>query len=286
MRINSELQLAIALEELKRRNAESRFMSYLGPQKASEKQIGFFKSEAFGRVILGGNRSGKSMAGALECVMWAHWSTIKSVEGYATPLGRSIPRGPVYIRAVCPELPSTLDKPHVQRDKIRMITPAHWLRHENFHKAYSILGHTLHFKNGSLIEFMSSEQAVDKHAGQSINAIWFDEEMPQQIYTENIARLDQGGGSWWLTYTPVMGLRWIYDAIYMPALKGENDIELWQVDTEENERNLGRGFIKKMEASLSEDEQQLRLRGRYTVNTGLVYDLFGENNMVSVEVVH
>lgn len=291
MRVNTELQLAIALAELKRRRNEARFMSYLVKDErtgkgASPKQREFWSDRSFGRIILGGNRSGKSMGGAMECVMWAHWSTIARPEGRFTPMGRPLPNGPVYIRAVCPELPSTLDKPHVQRDKLRLITPEHWLRGENFYKAYSVLGHTLHFKNGSLIEFMSAEQATDKHAGQSINAIWFDEEMPQQIYTENIARLDQPLSCWWFTYTPVMGLRWIYDVIYLPALRGEADFKLWQVDTEENESNLGKNFITQMTSTLSDDEKELRLRGRYTMNTGLVYDVFGENAMVSAEVIH
>ena len=283
MRVNTELSLAIALEELRKREAERRFQGYF--DTASGKQIGFHQSQKFGRVILGANRSGKSEAGAVEAVMWAHYSTEKQTPR-VTPLGRLIPKGPVYLRAVCPELPSTLDKPHVQRDKMRLITPPHWLRGGNFFSAYSVMGHTLHFANGSLLEFMSSEQTTDKHSGQSISACWFDEEMPKQIFNENLARLDQTGSAWWFTYTPVMGLRWVYDEIYVPALRGSKDLFMVQVDIEDNRRNLGKDFIEKLEGSLSDDEQSLRLRGRYSVNTGLVYDIFGEDNLISVEVVH
>lgn len=280
--------MATALAELQKRRAEARFASYLSPERASQKQIEFWQSSARGRVIIGANRSGKSQAGSLEIAMWAYFSTIRRDDGkYVTPMGRRIPRGPVYLRVVCPELPSTMDKEHVQRDKFRLIIPEHWLRGGSFLKAYSVLGHTLHFANGSLVEFMSAEQAADKHAGQSIHGIWFDEEMPEQIFTENLARLDRDLAAWWFTYTPVTGLRWIYDAIYLPALRSP-DPQTWfmrHIDIEDNRRNLGEGFIEYLEETLSEDEKSLRLRGQYTVNTGLVYDVFSEDHCISVETV-
>lgn len=278
-RPNLELQLAVAVEELKRRKDEERFLSYTKPPRASQKQVAFWSSDKRGRVVIGGNRSGKSTAGAVEAVAWCWYSTKKP---YKTPMGREIPKGPVYVRVVCPELPYTLDKPHVQRDKIRVITPSHWLRGESWHKAYSVLGHTLHFKNGSIIEFLSSEQSTDKHAGQSLHACWFDEELPKQIWTENLARLDQSNGAWWMTYTPVMGLRWIYDEIYIPALRGQ--YFLAEIDIEDNRQNLSDEFIQELETSLSEDEKALRMRGKYSVNTGLVYDVFGSSHLIKVEV--
>lgn len=288
MRPNLELNLAIALQELKKRQAVDRFMRNLNSEKASQKQIEFWQSPARGRVLLGANRSGKSHGGVVETIQWAHFSTIKQADGtHRTPMGRVIPRGPVYLRVVCPELPMTLDKEHVQRDKLRLLTPEHWLRGESFLKAYSVMGHTLHFSNGSLVELMSAEQGADKHAGQSIHGIWFDEEMPEQIYNENLLRLDRDDAAWWFTYTPIMGLRWIYDKIYLPALKS-SDPKKWflrQIDIEDNRRNLGRGFIEDLETTLSEDEQTLRLRGRYSVNTGLVYDIFGEDHLIGAEVI-
>lgn len=289
MRQNLELQMAVALGELKRRQSVERFLKYTVSDKASQKQREFWESQAWARVLLGANRSGKSQAGAVETIMWAQYSTEgRGKDGKCrTPMGRLIPRGPVYLRVVCPELPSTLDKEHVQRDKFRLLTPEHWLRGESFLKAYSVMGHTLHFKNGSLIEFMSAEQSADKHAGQSIHGIWFDEEMPETIYNENLARLDRDMSAWWFTYTPIMGLRWIYDKIYLPALKStDGRWFLRQIDIEDNRRNLGRGFIESLESTLSDDEQELRLRGRYNVNTGLVYDLFSEDHTIGVEIVH
>lgn len=284
-RPNTELSLALALDEYRRRLAEARFRKYF--DTASQKQLDFHGAQQFGRVILGANRSGKSEAGAVETNMWAWYSTDKRNMPRVTPLGRIIPVGPVYMRIVCPELPSTMDKPHVQRDKFRRITPPHWLRGGSFLSAYSVLGHTLHYANGSIAEFMSSEQSTDKHAGQSIHGIWFDEEMPKQIYTENLARLDQTDSAWWFTYTPIMGLRWIYDEIYVPAMRGDPGLFLRQIDIEDNRRNLGKQFIEKLEKGLSEDEKSLRLRGRYSVNTGLVYDIFGaDDSFVDVQVVH
>ena len=288
MRQDLEIQMSAGLAELKKRRAEARFLSYLAPAFASEKQIDFWGSPARGRVIIGANRSGKSHGGAIEVSSWAHYSTIKQPDGtYRTPMGRRIPKGPVFMRVVCPELPSTLDKEHVQRDKFRLVVPEHWLRGGSFLRAYSVLGHTLHFANGSLIELMSAEQTADKHAGQSIHGIWFDEEMPEQIFTENLARLDRDLAAWWFTYTPVTGLRWIYDKIYLPALRS-TDPKMWflrHIDIEDNRRNLGEGFIEYLSATLSEDEKSLRLRGQYTVNTGLVFDLFNEGHMIGVEIM-
>lgn len=102
------------------------------------------------------SNSGKSVAGGVEALLW-----LTGTHPY-----RETPRPPIIGRCVCPQLPLTLDQMHVQRDEvIKAWCPAHMLRGGSWESAYSVVGHTLHFENGSLLEFLSSEQDPQVHAG-------------------------------------------------------------------------------------------------------------------------
>src|SRR5213078_4149038 len=92
---------------------------------------------------------------------------------------------------------------------------------------------TLTLENESTIEFMSYEQDTEKFAGTSRHGIWFDEEPPQDIYTECLLRTLDVGGDVWITMTPVEGMTWVYDDLYIAGATSD-EIDVVEVGVEEN----------------------------------------------------
>jgi phage terminase large subunit-like protein len=121
---------------------------------------------------------------------------------------------------------------------------------------------------------MSYDQDLDKFAGTSRHFVHFDEEPPEGIFTENRARLIDTGGSWWMTMTPIDGMTWIYDQIYMV---GKNNpvggIKVIEVDMRDNP-HLNKGEVDSFLASLSKDEREARGRGKFVQIGGLVFKNF------------
>ncbi len=58
----------------------------------------------------------------------------------------------------------------------------------------------------SQLNFKSYEQGRTKWQGSTIDAIWFDEEPPFDIYTEGLARITATKGMTFTTFTPLLGM--------------------------------------------------------------------------------
>jgi phage terminase large subunit-like protein len=120
---------------------------------------------------------------------------------------------------------------------------------------------------------MSYDQDLDKFAGTSRDFVHFDEEPPETIYTENMARLIDRKGHAWITMTPVEGMTWIYDTVYEKGILGDPGIEIVEVDMTENP-HLDRDEVEIFLGSLSEDERNARGSGKFVQMGGLVYKSF------------
>lgn len=60
----------------------------------------------------------------------------------------------------------------------------------------------------SLLYFKSYEKGREKWQGPTVDAVWFDEEPPLQIYTEGLTRTNRGQLSQfvYITFTPLLGM--------------------------------------------------------------------------------
>jgi phage terminase large subunit-like protein len=68
--------------------------------------------------------------------------------------------------------------------------------------------------------FLSYESGRMAWQGGAVDFMWLDEELPQEVYHEATARLIDRRGQLVLTQTPVSGLGWLYEEIYIPAITG------------------------------------------------------------------
>src|SRR6516225_9506569 len=185
------------------------------------KQLDFHESSARGRLFIGGNRSGKTVGGGTEAV----WRSLGN-----HPFLPVTP-SPTYGRIVAVDFLYGVEK--IVRPEIARWMPSSEIKGGSWESGYSKQERTLYLENGSMIEFMSYDQELEKFAGTSRDWTWFDEEPPEDIFTECKLRLVDTAGYWWITMTPIEGMTWVYDNIYIAA-RTDPLMHVTEVDTTEN----------------------------------------------------
>lgn len=229
--------------------------------KPHDKQKPFHASTSKKKLYIGGNRSGKTTAGIVEDLWWA-----TGRHPY-----RQLPKGGVRGRIVSVDFVNGIEKIIFPQIK-QWIIPSD-LEGGSWENAYDKQLRVLSFKNGSFIEFMSYDQDLDKFAGTSRHFIHFDEEPPEDIYTECLARLVDTNGSFWITMTPIDGMTWIFETLYEPGLNGERDIFIIEVSMTDNP-HLNAEAVQNFLDGLTPDERTAREHGRFVQLGGLIYKEF------------
>lgn len=244
------------------------------------KQDVFHRLKAKHRLFLGGNRSGKSVAGTVEGIYRAR----------GEHPSRPVPPGPTRGRVIGTDFPMGIEKVLLplwaQWTPPSLLVNGSW--EDSFYHGQD--GRILTLANGSTVEFMSMEQSVNKFAGASRHWVHFDEEPPKDIYDESRARLIDTDGDWWMTLTPVLGLDYIYDDVYVPGkLAMEHPEELGEaqidaatglplfgvVEVESYENtHLQRSALDGFFATLDASSAQTRRSGRFVQVTGAVWPDF------------
>lgn len=235
----------------------------------------FHASERKGRLFIGGNRSGKSVGGVVEDLWWC-----TRRHPYL-----KIPDEPIRGRVVGSDFPNGINTILLPIFR-RWVVPSD-LVNGSWEDSWSERGvegeKTLHFANGSFLEFRSCDQDLVKHAGTSRHFVHFDEEPPSSIFKENMLRIADNNGAWWITMTPVDGMTWVYEDLYLPADSGaRTDVEVVRVSSYDNPYASPEG-ITAATAFLDADEKQARLYGAFVPKGGLVYKDFTESAHVYEE---
>ena len=227
----------------------------------SPKQEEFHKHKCRDRLYIGGNRSGKSLGSTIESIWWlTHTHPYKET-----------PKGPIRGRVVAVDFLNGVDK--IILPLYKQWLPKKYLINGSWADSYSRERHVLTLNNGSFVEFMSQDQDLDKFAGSSRHFIHFDEECPQTVFRECLARLVDTDGVWWMSQTPVQGMEWIYDDIYMPAKEGKKDIGITEATIQDNP-SLSKEAIDRFLEMLPEEERDVRAKGQYVHLGGAVFPDF------------
>lgn len=199
-------ELESALAELNRRKTENRLQYYAPYEK--QKQFHALGASKRERLFLAGNQLGKTYSGGAELAMhltgmypdwwqgrrfttpvraWAAGVTSESVRDTVQrillgPLGAhgtgSIPKERILEVRNSRGIPDAVDTILV--------------RH----------------RDGGLsqVTFKSYEKGREKLQGETLDAIWLDEEPPEDIYSEALARIAARSGIVYLTATPLLGM--------------------------------------------------------------------------------
>ena len=127
----------------------------------------------------------------------------------------------------------------------------------------------------STIGFKSCDQGREKFQGSSLDFVWFDEEPPQEIYDECRMRVLDRKGDIFGTMTPLKGLTFIYDEIYLNK-HGSKEVWCEFMDWTDNPF-LDKSEVKLLSESIPDDKLESRKYGRFASSSGLVYPEFDEN---------
>ncbi len=243
-----------------------------------EKQFLFHKSIKKRKLYIGGNRSGKTTGGVCEGI-WRATGT----HPYRPDLNLI---GPTNGRVVGVDFNQGIDKILIPQYKQWCYPSA--LKGGSWENAYDKGPRTLHFANGSTIEFMSYDQDLDKFAGTSRHWIHFDEEPPHHIWKECLARLIDTDGDYWITMTPVEGMTWIYDELYEENVgNAEGNVLVIEINTLENPF-LKAEAIQNFIGSVDDDDVATRIGGAFVQQGGKIYKNFdptpGKNQVLDLEI--
>jgi phage terminase large subunit-like protein len=233
-------------------------------------QLNFHKCQKRGRILLGGNRVGKTVSGATECVWY-----LTGTHPY-----RQTPEPPVYGRGVAVDIEQGLGK--IMLPEIQRWLPTSYLLNGSWSDSYSGSSRTLTLNNGSKMDFLTYEQDAEKHAGTSRNFCWWDEEPPEHIFNEDMLRLVDTNGSWWISMTPVLGYTWIHRKYYRPLVEQQQEDPAIQIflGSTENNPHISPDVLDEITKGMSAEEKEARKHGKFMAASGLVYPSFGQHNIV------
>lgn len=238
--------------------------------KVHKKQMEFHKCKKRNRWVFGGNRTGKTECGAVEAVWFARgihpFRKINgATKGWVVSLTQEVQRD-------------------VAQEKLLSYIPKSWIEKtvmrrgsedspENGVIDFILIKNV--FGTVSQIGFKSCDQGRQRFQGTSQDWIWFDEEPPKDIYDECRMRVLDTCGEIWGTMTPLMGLTWVHDEIYMNQ---NSDPECWYtVMSWSDNPFLNEKETEMLRKTLPESERESREHGRFMSKCGLVYGEFDEN---------
>ena len=256
--------------ELNKRRCNNKLTNYNTGKIIHQKQMLFHKCKKRNRWVFGGNRSGKTECGAVETVWLArgihpYKTNKKDISCWVVSLSTQVQRDVAQAKVLS----------YLNRDWIYDVVMLSG-RKDNLESG--IIDHILIkniFGGLSKIGFKSCDQGRDKFQGTSLDFVWFDEEPPEDIYKECKMRVIDKQGEVFGTMTPLKGLTWVYNEIY---LNKNNDSEVWyeQMEWADNPY-LNKSEIEMLTQTMSSDELDARRYGKFTANGGMVYPEFDEN---------
>jgi len=220
------------------------------------KQLDFMSSPERGRIILGGNQSGKSLVGTIEALCHA---TGKYPSWYPQHLKI---RQPNTGRIIVSDFSKGFGE--VVWPKINEWLPGRLVRnirknHEGYPEKYTLI-------NGSSFDICTHQQERDVFEGWVGSWAWFDEPPPRYSFIGTMRGLISKMGRYWMTMTP-LSEPWIYDELVVRLNKS---VKVFYVDIRDNPF-LKEKAILEFEKNLSNEEKEARLHGKFLHLTGLVY---------------
>lgn len=265
------LERIITIEnEQKRRKGEDRLAKYNTGKIKHLKQIAFHKCQKKNRWVFGGNRSGKTECGAVECVYMArgihpYRENRKNVFGWVVSLSQQVQRDVAQAKILSYLNPAWIEDVTMlagKKDSLKYGV-IDQIRIKNVFGGISVIG------------FKSCDQGREKFQGSSLDFVWFDEEPPKDVYDECRMRVLDKRGDIFGTMTPLKGLTFIHDEIYLNVNKSE---QVWYEFMEWGDNPyLNAEEVNALTQSLSQDQLESRRYGRFKASAGMVYPEFDEN---------
>jgi len=246
--------------EIRRQQREELLSIYNVGNRTHKKQVEFHKSAKRIKAIFGGNRTGKTVGGAAEAIFHAsgdcRYRDLSPSSGWVVSLTGDVQKE-VAQKEVLRWLPKRLVHEFI-------------MRHGRKDDPENGLIDKILLKNGCDIGFKTCEQGRGSFQGPSKGWIWFDEEPEDKgIYDECRMRIMDTEGSIWFTMTPLKGLTWVYDLIYVNE-RNNPEIEYWMFEWDDNPY-LTEEEKEQLVLEYGEEELKSRKYGQFTSACGFAF---------------
>lgn len=264
------LELSENLSKLSHDNQRNP-IAYYAPNKVG--QTPFHLSRARTRILLGGNRSGKTTAGSAEAIAHAlgyrPWLPEDHPEYWVTSMSGKKIRIP-NVGTICGE------SYKISVDRVLWPTLNEWLPKDFIKSAIRNqqgVVDTVEFTNGSRMRFMTYNQQPKEFEGFKADYTWYDEPPPHGIYISNERSLIDYGGRSWFTLTPVRQ-PWIWTELV--SQEGEDPtiavfrMSIWD-NARENGGHIEREYIEYYLDRLPEEERISRESGEFLHLQGRIF---------------
>ncbi len=268
--MNEIIEKIKSVERELEKRAQSPIARYNAGGKKHKKQIAFHKCKKRNRWVFGGNRSGKTECGAVEAVWMArgihpYRKNRPDVFGWVVSLTAQVQRDVAQKKILH----------YLRPDWIADIVMQSGKKDAPERGVVDQIAVKNVFGGISVIGFRSCDQGREKFQGSSLDFVWFDEEPPEDIYTECLMRVVDKCGEIFGTMTPLKGLTFVYRDIY---LNQKHNPEVWYEFMEWADNPfLSKKEIALLENTMDETILQARRYGKFCTREGLVYPEFDES---------
>ena len=226
------------------------------------------KTGNFVGLITGGNRSGKTEAGAMLAVAAALGRDHPAVKAWAAANGLDvsrIQRGP---GVVCCSALTGNDSRRVQRPKVAAYLPAATKWTNQFGNGEA----TARLPGGGVLIFKSNDQGARAFQGAAWALLWLDEEHDEDVFNEARMRLVDFAGLAVFTMTPLKGRTWVYRRFYdATGEEYEQESTAYALNSRDNP-HVPQDYLDRLLATYGPHERAAREAGAFLTLEGRVYE--------------
>ena len=226
-------------------------------------------------LISGGNRAGKTEVGACLSVAFASGSKEQYVKDWLEINGlpsNLIPPNPSTVWCASLSYKDGLEylRPKLDKYLPKGTKKTRWLSQD---RAVAIL------PNGGRIVSMSCDSGRQSFQGGSISLCWIDEEPNDEgIFDEVLLRTVDLKGKVIITATPLKGLSWMFERFIENPADGFEVVKISGLDNP----YISSYKLRRSVSHLTVQQQNARLFGEFTSQSGLVYPSFDKSTHVIV----
>jgi phage terminase large subunit-like protein len=234
----------------------------------------FHGSLASQRLLMAGNRVGKSFSGAMEMAyhctgLYPEWWTGKRFNRPVRCWVGGVSNETT--RDVCQkELTGQPDDPSAKgMGSIPLKLIGETVRKPGVPNAFNsvVIKHT---SGGySRIGFKAYEMGKEKWMGESLDVIWLDEEPPQSIYSQALTRTADKGGIVYMTFTPEQGMTETVAQFVNNLKTGQELIQATWDDAPHMTKDIRNQIL----SALPPHERKMREMGIPQLGSGLVFPI-------------
>lgn len=227
---------------------------------------------------MAGNQLGKTLAGAAEMAMhltglypewWDGRRFLNPIRALAGSESAELTRKGIQRLLIGPpEQEEQWGTGMVPKDKL-----ASWNRRQGIPNTLDNIVVTHVSGEQSVLEFKSYDQGRGKWQADTVDLVWFDEEPPEEIYTEGLTRTNATRGIVYVTFTPLLGMSAVVKK-YLLEKSPDRHVTTMTIDDAEHYTPEERARII---AGYPEHEREARAKGIPVLGSGRVFPVTEES---------